>query len=268
MATGRLGRVGGVMRRLGGGLVELALPSVCGGCGGEAVSVGGLCEGCNIALLGLVGQTYCRRCGAGLGTGVPEYPDGCVQCPSPLARYERLWRLGPYDSPLREAVRALKYRRSGRLVGRLGTLLGEAVWNTAEWEFHAVVPVPMHWRRRIFRGVDHAALLAAAVARRLDAPAARLLRRVRNTPPQVTRSRRERVANVRGAFEAADPPQIKGRRLLLVDDVTTTGATANECTRALLRAGAVSVCVAALCKADAPAAYADTLGDGPPQEAT
>jgi ComF family protein len=112
------------------------------------------------------------------------------------------------------------------------------------------VSVPLARRRRIERGYDQAALLADALARAAGRPRARrALARVRETPPQVGRSRAERARNVAGAF-AASARDVAGRDVVLVDDVVTTGATADAAAQALRRAGARSVVVVALARAE------------------
>jgi ComF family protein len=238
------------------GLADLLLPGVCGGCGRGAPQAGGLCQGCGVKLLERVSLPYCPRCGATLGPYIPVYPGGCSACPNPLPRFSRVIRLGPYAPPLRGAIRELKYL--GRIVParRLGTMLAQSVRACgSELPFDVVVPVPMHWRRRLARGVDHAATLAETLAGALRLPISDELIRTRDTPPQVRCSRTERIAGVRGAFAARDG-SIRGARVLLVDDVTTTGATASECARTLLRTGATDVTLAVLAKAEPPTAYA------------
>jgi ComF family protein len=106
----------------------------------------------------------------------------------------------------------------------------------------AVVPVPLHWRRFHYRGFNQAVALARPLARQFSLPLiSRVLRRTRHTVPQVELQPEERVKNIRGAFSVRQPARIKGLRLLLVDDVFTTGATLNECARVLKAAGAASV---------------------------
>lgn len=241
------------------GLFDLLLPGVCPGCSRAEIGAGGLCDACNVKLLSLVALPYCLRCGSTIGPNIPAYPDGCPQCPNPLPRFDRVFRLGPYADPLRPAIGSLKYRNRCGLFNRLGETLAEVVRAGAEEplfeSYDVVVPAAMHWVRRLFRGGDHAALLAEELGRSLGVPVGHELLRVRNTPPQVHLSRAGRVANVRGAFVAAGKSSLNGARVLLVDDVTTTGATANECARTLLKAGAQKVSLAVIAKAEKPAAY-------------
>ena len=245
------------MRLGAAGLADLFLPDVCAACGAEDAAEAGLCATCNVKLLSLVSLPYCPRCGATIGPNIPIYEDGCAACDTTLPRFARVVRLGPYGDPLRGIVRDLKYRRWGGLCGRLGRLLAEAVAATCRDEsFDLAMPVPMHWRRRLSRGHDHARLLGRAVADKLDLPLGNELIRVRHTPPQVGLPRSQRAQNVRGAFAVSHRAAIEGAKILLVDDVTTTGATANEATRALLAAGALRVVLAVVTKTEPPTAYA------------
>lgn len=246
-----------ILRSAAAGLADLVWPDVCGACGAADADEHGLCDECNRAMLAHVSLPYCRRCGSTLGPHVAARDDGCWSCPATLFRFNPVIRLGPYAGPLRGAVHRLKYRRGG-CCGRLASMLAEAVAaQPAAEPFDLVMPIPMHWRRRLARGHDHARMLACGIGRRLGLPVGDELIRVRNTPPQVHLSRTRRMANVRNAFSVARPRSIAGATVLLVDDVTTTGATSNEAARTLLRAGAEHVALAVVAKAEPPTAYTD-----------
>ncbi len=120
--------------------------------------------------------------------------------------------------------------------------------------FEVIVPVPSHWRRRLWRGFDQAAVLARELARHTGIPTAQALRRTRHTDPQAGLTRRQRRLNIRGCFQTIAPDKIQGRRVLLIDDVLTTGATANAAAEALKAAGAAHVGVFTLARADRAAA--------------
>ncbi len=242
------------------GLADLLLPNLCAACDAADVSDAGLCSQCNVDLLSLVSLAYCPRCGATVGPNIPVREGGCWACPNPLPRFAEVIRLGPYARPIRSVVQALKYRRQEAMVARLGELLSQGVQaKCPDRPPDVVVSVPMHWRRRLIRGCDHARLLALAVAGNLSVPLGRELVRVRNTPPQVHLPRTRRIENMRGAFAAVDKQSLAGAHVLLVDDVTTTGATANEATRALLAGGADRVTLAVVAKAEPPRAYSQHL---------
>jgi ComF family protein len=142
-----------------------------------------------------------------------------------------------YGGPVADAIQRFKYDGRSELGAALGSLMADAAYPWAG-EVDAVVPVPLHWRRRRSRGYDQAALLARPVANALGIPALlRGLRRLRNTPSQVDLPHSKRQTNIAGAFA---PWRLRGlRRVLLIDDVRTTGATLRAASEAL-RAGGVS----------------------------
>jgi ComF family protein len=146
-----------------------------------------------------------------------------------------------FGGPVARALRRFKYAGRGDLAGPLGELARRAV-RAAGLVADLVVPVPLHPARLAERGYNQAALLAAAVARELGAPlASRGLGRTRNTAHQARLDRASRLTNVDGAFQVRAAARVKGRRVVLVDDVATTGATLSACRDALLAAGALSV---------------------------
>ena len=252
--------LGGVLRTCLHGMSDLLLPESCPACGSGDVAAEGLCAECNVNLLSLVALSFCPRCGCTLGPGVPARDDGCAGCPATLPRFERVFRLGPYTGCLRELVRELKYRRRLGVRRRLSDLLAGRI--AAGWPgpaFETVVPVPMHWRRRLERGFDHAHAIASRLAAELKVPLGRELVRTRHTPPQVQLPRTRRVENVRGAFAVRGASTIRGANVLLVDDVTTTGATACEAARTLQAAGAHHIALAVFAKAEPPTAYAHAM---------
>lgn len=190
----------------------------------------------------------------------------CTRChplqaklPESLAEQGGVRALWSYDGPLSHAVVALKFSGALAGAGPLGRLLACDPRLLADRHGRAtelVVPVPLHWRRRLARGFDQSEELARwalhHVARSQgSAPplARRVLGRVRSTLPQTELDAEDRAVNVRGAFEVRKPEQVRGRRVVVVDDVATTGATAAACRAALLGAGAASVDCLALLRA-------------------
>ena len=246
-----------------GALLDLVWPTACSACDGDDVSARGLCDACNVKLLSLAALNYCPRCGATIGPNIPVRDDGCFSCPAPLPRFASVTRLGPYTFPLRRIVQKLKYHRVETMCRRLGEMLAQALQaRRGGAGVDLILPVPMHWRRRLVRGYDHARALALAAGDRAGLPVGDQLIRVRHTPPQVHLPRTRRIENVRGAFAAVHRRELAGARILLVDDVTTTGATANEAARTVLRAGASSVHLAVIAKAEPPRAYTEHLPSG------
>ena len=152
-----------------------------------------------------------------------------------VARYE--------DGPARQLVHRLKYGDRLELARNMGAWMARAGGDILPGA-HALVPIPLHRRRLFSRRFNQAAALAAAVSRASGVPHDPLaLARVKPTVPQVGLTRAQRADNVQGAFRTPDEarPRIVGRRIVLIDDVMTSGATANACARALLRAGAEQV---------------------------
>jgi ComF family protein len=157
--------------------------------------------------------------------------------------------LGPYEGHLREAILRTKDARGERLADLLGAFWGmHCETQLAQAKADFVIPVPLHWWRRWRRGYNQSESLGRALAARLHLPCRpRWLRRTRNTPKQVEQTPAERQVNVRGAFRAMAKPELKGRSVLLVDDVLTTGSTASEAARTLKHdAGVERVVVAVL----------------------
>jgi ComF family protein len=217
-------------------------------------------------------RDFCAACVAELTAGLPRCPRCGATCSHTLesadceaCRGHALpWRgaviFATYGDLVREAVLRAK-RASGESVAlALGRRLGDQVHAhlRAAPPPDLVVPVPMHWRRRVVRGASSAHVLAAAVAERLQRPARAWLRRTRATSMQNTLPPQQRPANVAGAFLA--DRRLRGKRVLVVDDVITTGATVAACTHALLAAGALEVYLAAVAKAE----RSDHLADDDP----
>lgn len=234
-------------RELGRGLLHLLYPALCHFCG-RSVASGPFCDGCRAALF-TDPLPFCPRCAATVGPFAVN--DGrCTHCRDEALPFDAALRLGPYEGLLREAVLRMKHHSGEGLAELLGELwadqAGPAFRGVAA---DAVVPVPLHWRRRWLRGYNQSESLAHGLAARLRLPCKpSWLRRVRATPMQTRQTLAGRRENVRGAFAAPKLPA-PGKTLLLVDDVMTTGATAAEAARALRAAGAGRVVVAVLARA-------------------
>lgn len=207
-------------------LLDLALPATCPGCGREGDPI---CPACRPAL-----EVRLERA-AGVPIGLP------AQLPAPLVQLE--WA-APFAGTVRAALHALKYSGERRLAGPLGEAAAER-WRRAGAGGDLVVPVPVHAERARQRGYDQATLLAEVVGDRLGLPTATILERHRRTVAQFDLDRAHRGANVSGAFRlrsgTAAEAIVRGRWVVLVDDVTTTGATLAACGEALMAAGALAV---------------------------
>lgn len=192
-------------------------------------------------------NVFCPECAGsivrdtGVGIGESDGSSGSF-CPGGL---ERAVAFSLFGGAVAAALRRLKYEERPDLARPLGHLLRRAARDAGLVVVagaDVVVPVPLHPRRLAERGFNQAALLAAEVAGELRAPTApRALSRARDTPQQAMLDRAGRLENVTRAFEAIDPARVRGKRVVLVDDVMTTGATLTACAEALLEAGAISV---------------------------
>jgi ComF family protein len=235
------------VRALAGGLRELLFPSVCLGC--ENVfpdATGHFCRDCTAALTSDPHRT-CPRCCSSVGE-FANTDKGCPRCRGEKFPYESASRLGLYDGLLRDVILRMKHAPGETLAECVGSIWAEcAEVRFREAKADVVIPVPLHWRRKWWRGFNQSEALADAVAARLGLPhEPGWLRRVRATPAQTTVSAAQRRENLRGAFAASRRAQLAGKSVLLIDDVLTTGTTAGEAARALLEKGAARVVVAVL----------------------
>ncbi len=169
-------------------------------------------------------------------------------CRTGARGFDAAYCFGFYEGALRELIHLLKYDGMKPLAGPLSAYLSRAL--PLDERFDAVVPMPLHWRRRFQRGFNQAAVLAKDVARRRKIPVLNAVRRVRDTRTQTGLTNAKRRENVSGAFRAGPGRPLEGLRILLVDDVMTTGATGSACASALKRAGAKSVTMLTLARVD------------------
>jgi ComF family protein len=172
----------------------------------------------------------------------------CSLCRLGLTGFDTVYTFGSYEDTLRELIHLFKYGRMRPLARVLGELTARAI--PREHRFDVIVPMPLHWRKRWSRGYNQSELLAKEVARRWGVPVKNIVRRVKATAPQAGLSNSKRRLNVRAAFRMRKGTNIKGLRVLLIDDVVTTGSTASACASVLKRAGASHVAVAAVARTD------------------
>jgi ComF family protein len=198
-----------------------------------------------------VGDALCACCGITIRSSVVDRVAGwrCGHCIKTPPAYHMARVLGPYDGPLGAALRLLKYHGYTGMAPALAERLPLADLPQELLDSDLVLPVPLHPKRLRSRGFNQAGRLARAVGRRLAKPVLEdVLERSGDGTSQVGLSRAQRLANIRGVFRVVGQPQLEGKRLLLVDDVMTTGATADACAKALMRAGADRVCVWAMAR--------------------
>jgi ComF family protein len=200
---------------------------------------------------GLLDLVYPPRC---LVCDEPDSDALCAECArairsagsaAPLVEpvLDGVVAVGRHEGVLREAVHGLKYGRRRALAAPLGALLAQRLEEAlADGRPEVVAPVPIHWRRRLWRGFNQAELLADALARTLGMRVEpTVVARVRHTPSQVSLTGEARRRNLAGAFAVPKAEVVRDRRVLLVDDVCTTCTTLAECARVLRHAGARSV---------------------------
>ncbi|HEX3748798.1 MAG TPA: ComF family protein [Bryobacteraceae bacterium] len=173
----------------------------------------------------------------------------CALCRAGVRGFDAAYCFGSYEGTLRELIHLYKYSRIETLWRPLSAFLAGAL--PLDECFDAVTPVPLHWRKRWQRGFNQSELLARAIARRRGIPVVRALRRTRFTQTQAGLSNTERRRNVAAAFQCRRPAfALAGKRVLLIDDVMTTGSTAAVCARALKQAGAARVVLATVARVD------------------
>jgi ComF family protein len=195
----------------------------------------------------------CPCCGLGFAE-TPGEDHLCSSCLTEERYFSKARALGPYEGLIVEAISRFKYLGSSRLAKVLGTLLAE--YQDPDFpfsEFALILSVPLHPQRLRQRGFNQSLLLARRISRQHSVPLDfTALQRTRDTQPQTQLSGSERQKNMRGAFEVRRPEVIAEKHILLIDDVFTTGATVQECSRVLLRAGAKQVDVLTLARALRP----------------
>jgi len=245
--------------------LELVFPSACTSCQAELSSeqLGEpgipICSAC-IDEIELIEGPTCGRCGAPVPQIAPARgepatrdfrADGCPRCRGRKLWFDEMIAAGLYSNRLRELVLRMKRAEGDALSLAVGRLL----WQQCGARLSAaaadvVVPIPLHWRRRLAHRTNSAAILGEVVSRQLGLPLAdRLLRRRRHTKPQASVTPVQRWENVRQAFTVRVGYHLNNAHVLLVDDILTTGATCSEAARALRKAGAARVTVGVAARA-------------------
>jgi len=233
-------------------LADMLFPSRCALCGttDHAASEGGnaYCPDC-IEQLTPQPVNRCQRCAAEIGP-FAKSDKGCTHCRNRTLRFNTVVCLGMYEGALRKALLAAKWSFSAVRMRSLGSLLANrrsAELN--EMPFDRIVPIPQHWRQRIVRNFNPAWIIANELGSQLNVKCdMHLLKRTLQTRPQKRVSVKQRFENQSGALAVAHPHAVQGERILIVDDVLTTGATCSEAAKVLKIAGAKSCTVAVLAR--------------------
>lgn len=219
-------------------IVDFALPPRCPGCGAITGDLHNFCLNCWQSL-SFLGEPCCDRCGLPFEYESPDRAE-CGACLADPPAFDRLRAAVAYGEVARKVVLKLKYGGRPAVAETLGHFMARHLGGAEGSAL--LMPVPLHRWRIWKRGYNQSALIVQALARRTGLPVELdLLRRVKATPPLKGMGRRERALAVRGAFGLAPgaKARLQGKAVVLVDDVYTSGATANACARLLKRSGAV-----------------------------
>lgn len=198
---------------------------------------GMLCESCRKKMPAKADLSFCPVCGRFLWS---ERPGPCPECLAKPPLFALARSVGPYGGLVKEAVYQYKYRALRSLAEPLGLMMaGLFVRERSFTDADALIPVPLNREKIISRGFNQAELLALKMGRVLNLPVVNCLDRVRSTPSQSKLTREQREINLQGVFQLnAD---IKYKKVILIDDILTTGATADECSVSLMAGGVASV---------------------------
>jgi len=221
-------------------LANFIYPPFCSNCKKKVPDGlwGGICGTC-WAEVKIWGDGHCQRCGTNVSGGTSL----CRNCLIPDWGCGDIRTIGPFEAPLSDAIHMLKYSDAQSVSQKLGFLMAGRIGSgTIYSQAEMVLAVPLHGARKRERGYNQAQLLAEQLGKALGVPAPEgVVLRARHTKSQTTMNKEQRRKNVEGIFAVRKPEKIKGKTVILVDDVLTTGATIGSCGHALLAAGAVKV---------------------------
>jgi len=235
------------------GLINLFYPPLCHGCGKKTtLPEQNLCKGCLENIKKRL-PPFCVRCGRQLPSQI-QLKDTCSDCKTENPYYDRALSVFHYGDILKELVHTFKY-------GKMTSLANEFVELTVDFmkehgmckKLDLVLCIPMHPARLLRREINGSHILAKNTAKKLGVRySGSLLKKIKSTPPQSKLKRHQRIGNIKGSFSIKKnrASAVQDKDILLVDDLFTTGSTANECSRILKQAGAASVKVITLARGD------------------
>lgn len=232
-----------------GGIAADFFPYNCAGCGVECRDP--VCEAC-AKKIRRVSEPFCKVCGRALPIGVFE-TNGCGECGGEGSNYDLCRSALIYDDPVNGLVKNFKFKRNIHCGKYLcGTMASHVTENRPFYECcygaDCIAPVPLYPARRILRGFNQADMIAERLSTITGVPVKNILQRVRNTKQQSLLPKDQRTKNVKNAFRVRNSALTAGKKIVLVDDVVTTGATIIECSKTLKEAGAKEVVVFSLAR--------------------
>lgn len=239
------------LSRAGSPLLALLFPDDCRLCGVplKEFSRVPVCGSCLNEPEAFAPEYFCSCCRTPFLNPAPLDDSGvCRLCRMGVSRFDAVYSYGSYDGALKGLIQLFKYDGVRPLAKPLGAWLAQAL--PRDQKFDALAPMPLHWRRHFRRGFNQAALLAKELSKRTGLPVKSVVTRRKSTEKQALLTRAQRRLNVSGAFKVPDADAVRGKRILLIDDVFTTGATLNACAGALKRAGAAHVSALTLARVD------------------
>lgn len=207
-----------------------------------------VCSKCLSEPQPFIAEYSCSQCQIAFLNDFPLRPDGrCPLCRLGETQFDRVYSYGSYDSSLARLLHLFKYGKVRTLAEPLGQLMTRGL--PSQERFDVVVPVPLFWWKKIQRGFNQSDLLAQVVSRRIGVPVSRDLKRTRNTEVQAGLSNAKRRKNVAGVFQVSRNI-FQGKRVLLIDDVLTTGTTVSAAAKALRKSGVARITVLTLARVD------------------
>jgi ComF family protein len=226
-------------------VLALLYPPRCPACSAPSSAVGNLCGTC-AAQIRTIAAPHCQCCGSPFAYAMEM--ELCALCAHQRPPYTVARAVWVYNDISRRLIGAMKYADRSTDVDRYGKLLALAGRDVLR-EVNVIIPIPLHWRRLISRRYNQSAWLAYALSKHTQVPVdVTSLKRIRHTKPQARCDLKDRAKNIRRAFAVMHHERLRDKIIVLVDDVITTGATLEEATQVLLKAGAREVRVLTLAK--------------------
>ncbi len=207
-----------------------------------------VCPSCLDAPQPLVAEHACQQCQTAFLNDFPLRPDGiCPLCRTGETYFDRVYSYGSYDQSLARLLHLFKYGRIKTLAEPLARMMVRGL--PSQEQFDLVVPMPLHWKKQLLRGFNQSELLSREIGPRLGVPVIPALKRIRSTDVQAGLTLSQRRKNVQGAFQVSDT-NIQGKKILLIDDVLTTGATVSAAAKVLRKQGTARITVLTLARVD------------------